>query len=880
MLLDGLGTWIASALHAAGAFDDPDASTTPAPRSWPRDRPRRRRGGARGRGDRRRRAGGRGPAAARPRLARVARPARRGDAALRRARRPGRPRRRRPRADARRRAERRRARRARATPTCRRHGDRDVRPGDADHAVNVVAGGPPAWLRDGARATRSTPTSRATPTSAPRRAALAALHGRDPARSSRPTAPPRRCGCCPPRCARGSPPACTPPSPRPRPRCAPTASPSTRVLRDPSAASRSTRRASPTRPTSSSSATRPRRAARSTRRTRCSRCAAPAASSSSTRRSWTSSPASPARSCASAWTTSSSCAASRRRSRSPACAPATPSRRRRSPSALRARAPAVVGERARARRARRRRAPPGGARGDRRARRAPSATTSPAASQAIDGVRTWPSAANFCLVEVDDGPALVAALRERGIAVRPAASFPGLGPRHIRLTARDPHANALLVEAIEEALAALCVQEVPASGAGVENAACGRGREHEDRRRRHRRRRLGRARRRGARRDPSRRRDHRLAAPARPAARRPATRCAGHGPRRWGRCSTSSRRARPAPSACWPAATRCSTASARRSRSGIGPERLDVHPHPSAFALACARLGWPSADVELVSLVARPAETLVRALAPGRRLVVFATGEDAPSIVARLLRSRGYGPSRFVVLEQLGGPREKVVEGTAQAWGARWADPLHVIAIECRAVARDAAAGAHAGPPRRGLRRRRTAHEAPCPRAHDRRACSPRPGSSCGTSAPPAARSGSNGCARSRPRARSRSRRARTARAKRPPTRCASASPSSTSAWARAPGALDEPRRRPTRSSSAAGSRSPASSRRCHAALHPGGRLVANAVTLEGEQVLIAARAEHGGELARIEIAHAEPLGRFTGWRAQRPVVQWTATVT
>ena len=46
-------------------------------------------------------------------------------------------------------------------------------------------------------------------------------------------------------------------------------------------------------------------------------------------------------------------------------------------------------------------------------------------------------------------------------------------------------------------------------------------------------------------------------------------------------------------------------------------------------------------------------------------------------------------------------------------------------------------------------------------------------------------------------------------------------------------------------------------------------------MTLEGEQILIAARAEHGGELARIEIAQAEPIGRFSGWRGQRPVVQW-----
>ena len=72
---------------------------------------------------------------------------------------------------------------------------------------------------------------------------------------------------------------------------------------------------------------------------------------------------------------------------------------------------------------------------------------------AIEGVRTWPSVANFCLVEVRNGGAVAAALRARGIAVRPAASFPGLDDRHIRITARDPDANARLAAALAEEVA-------------------------------------------------------------------------------------------------------------------------------------------------------------------------------------------------------------------------------------------------------------------------------------------------------------------------------------------------------------------------------------------------------------------------------------------
>ena len=64
---------------------------------------------------------------------------------------------------------------------------------------------------------------------------------------------------------------------------------------------------------------------------------------------------------------------------------------------------------------------------------------------------------------------------------------------------------------------------------------------------------------------------------------------------------------------------------------------------------------------------------------------------------------------------------------------------------------------------------------------------------------------------------------------------------------------------------------------RCWAALKPGGRLVANAVTLEGEQALVAWQGEKGGSLTRISVARAEPVGPFRGWRAAMPVTQLSA---
>ncbi|MEV4063747.1 bifunctional cobalt-precorrin-7 (C(5))-methyltransferase/cobalt-precorrin-6B (C(15))-methyltransferase, partial [Nonomuraea dietziae] len=64
----------------------------------------------------------------------------------------------------------------------------------------------------------------------------------------------------------------------------------------------------------------------------------------------------------------------------------------------------------------------------------------------------------------------------------------------------------------------------------------------------------------------------------------------------------------------------------------------------------------------------------------------------------------------------------------------------------------------------------------------------------------------------------------------------------------------------------------------CWAALPLGGRLVANAVTLESESVLTAWYGRHGGDLVRLAVSRAAPVGGFTGWRSMMPVTIWTAT--
>ncbi|MCX8018759.1 MAG: cobalamin biosynthesis bifunctional protein CbiET, partial [Rhodocyclaceae bacterium] len=59
---------------------------------------------------------------------------------------------------------------------------------------------------------------------------------------------------------------------------------------------------------------------------------------------------------------------------------------------------------------------------------------------------------------------------------------------------------------------------------------------------------------------------------------------------------------------------------------------------------------------------------------------------------------------------------------------------------------------------------------------------------------------------------------------------------------------------------------------RCWSALKPGGRLVTNAVTLQSEARLLELHAQYGGELVRVAVEHAAPLGRFTAWRPAMPI--------
>jgi precorrin-6B C5,15-methyltransferase / cobalt-precorrin-6B C5,C15-methyltransferase len=329
--------------------------------------------------------------------------------------------------------------------------------------------------------------------------------------------------------------------------------------------------------------------------------------------------------------------------------------------------------------------------------------------------------------------------------------------------------------------------------------------------------------------------------------------------------------------------TVCVLASGDPMLHGIGAtlaarvprERLVVHPHPSALALACARLGWAEAEVELVSAVGRPAQSLVRVLQPRRRVVAYATGTDGASEIARVLCEHGFGPSRVVVLEQLGGEAERVHESSAREWGERAADPLHVVAIEC---ACEPGTQALARVP--GLPDEAYANDGQLTKRHVRAitlaVLAPMPGALLWDVG---AGSGSIGIEwlRAEPGARAIAVERDEQRAERVRANALRLGvPALEVVHGRAPEALCE-LDGPDAVFIGGGLTTPGVIERCWFSLRPGGTIVANAVTLEGERVLGHAREHCGGELARIEIAHADPLGSFHAWRGQLPVVQWSA---
>jgi precorrin-6Y C5,15-methyltransferase (decarboxylating) len=298
----------------------------------------------------------------------------------------------------------------------------------------------------------------------------------------------------------------------------------------------------------------------------------------------------------------------------------------------------------------------------------------------------------------------------------------------------------------------------------------------------------------------------------------------------------------------------------------LGPERVRIQPALSSATLARARLGWSAESVEVITLVGRDPAAVLRALAPGHRLLVLSSDAQTPGLLAAMLSEAGFRASTMTVFGDLGTPGESRVDARADDWTGA-APALNLVAIACVGVG----LGWTPGLPddayendgqltKRDARASALARLAPSPgkvlwdigagagsvaiewlRTHPAT-------SAFAIEADPdrAARIRRNARALGVPRLNVVEGRAPEALVGLPTPDAVFIGGGATGA-----GVIDAALR--------------------HAAI-----VVAHGVTLETETLLAGLYSEHGGELVRLHVETAAPIGSFTGWTPARTITQWT----
>ena len=296
-----------------------------------------------------------------------------------------------------------------------------------------------------------------------------------------------------------------------------------------------------------------------------------------------------------------------------------------------------------------------------------------------------------------------------------------------------------------------------------------------------------------------------------------------------------------------------------------------VVPAPSTFSLAAARLGWALPETALVSVHGRTLDLIRPHLQPGARVLALTSDGEGPAALARLLAESGFGASRMTVLEALGGPRERVRATTASGFDLGDVDPLNTVAIEVVA-----APGARVLARTPGLSDELFEHDGQITKREIRAitlsALGPRRGEllwDVGAGAGSVAIE----WMLADPSLRAIAIEARNDRAVRIRRNAAAFGvPGLEIVEGRAPAAFDD--LAPPDAVFIGGGAIDVLDAAVRA-LRPCGRLVVNAVTLETEALLVARHATLGGDLTRVEIARAEPVGRRHGWRPALPMTQW-----
>ncbi|MBT6428884.1 MAG: precorrin-6y C5,15-methyltransferase (decarboxylating) subunit CbiE [Rhodospirillaceae bacterium] len=300
-------------------------------------------------------------------------------------------------------------------------------------------------------------------------------------------------------------------------------------------------------------------------------------------------------------------------------------------------------------------------------------------------------------------------------------------------------------------------------------------------------------------------------------------------------------------------------------------------PHQSAFSLACARLGWPLAEVDCLTLHGRPLGLLNQHLRPHARLLILSENGGTAREVAGMLRQSGYGETKISVFENMGGGREKRHDGLARTWRRRTGD-LNTIALQCIAAPTAPRLMRTAG-----LADEFFQHDGqltkPDVRAVTLAALSPAPaevlwdvGAGAGSIAIEFLRAEPT---------------ARAIAIERNPKRIANIRTNGDALGARnlqiVEGAAPEVLKdlaKPDVVFIGGGVSDPKVLQACWRALPKGGRLVANVVSMEGEAALFRFMGARGGTMTRIAVSHLNAMGDLHAWRAMRPVVQYRGRKT
>ena len=304
----------------------------------------------------------------------------------------------------------------------------------------------------------------------------------------------------------------------------------------------------------------------------------------------------------------------------------------------------------------------------------------------------------------------------------------------------------------------------------------------------------------------------------------------------------------------------------------IDPTEITYHPQVSAFQLASARMGWSVADVETLTVHGRPVEQMIAFIQPQARLLILTTGAETPAKIAAFLTERGFGKSKMTVLAAMGGQDEARFDGVAESW-AHEVPAFNTLAVECVA-APDAALL----PRVPGLADELFEHDGTMTKQEVRSVTLSKLmpmrgallwdiGTGCGSVAVEWMRGARYARAVGiEPRADRRAMAAANALALGvPKLELIDGYVPEALEGLEAPDAVF-----------IGGGLSREVFEAAWAALRPLGRLVCNAVTLESEAVLLELHKEFGGELVKISVARAEPVGRLTGWRPLMPVTQWS----